>query len=64
MEFAQEQEFNKKMKEACDGIECLKKDIADLKKSEPCPECHSNVPFNSKYCPNCSVELDWTDTSK
>lgn len=55
-------EIGAKLKETCEGIDCLKKDIKKQELVE-CPECGKNsVPYKSSYCPDCGVKISsWTE---
>lgn len=52
---------SKKLEETCTGIDCLKKDLANINKNMDlveCPECHKKVvPPLSSYCPNCQAKM-------
>lgn len=45
----------------CKDMECLKKDIEELKKVEPCPECGKKIPSDSLHCPYCKAEFEQDD---
>lgn len=55
-----------KLEETCTGIECLKKDLANINKNMDlveCPECGNKVvPPLSSYCPSCSAKMySWSN---
>lgn len=55
-----------KLEETCTGIECLKKDLANISKNSDlseCPECGQRiVPQLASFCPNCSTKIGgWTE---
>lgn len=57
---------SKKLEETCTGIDCLKKDLANINKNMDlveCPECGKKiVPPLSSYCPNCNAKMySWTE---
>lgn len=51
-----------KLEETCTGIECLKKDLANINKNMDlveCDSCHVKaVPPLASYCPNCSAKIN------
>jgi len=51
-----------KLEETCTGIECLKKDLANINKNmdlAECDTCHVKaVPPLASYCPNCSAKIN------
>lgn len=51
-----------KLEETCTGIECLKKDLANINKNmdlAECDTCHVKaIPPLASYCPNCSVKIN------
>lgn len=51
-----------KLKETCDGIDCIKKDLKRFELTE-CPECNKIVvPARSSYCPECGSKIQkWYD---
>ena len=55
-----------KLEETCTGIDCLKKDLANMNKNfdlVECPECGQKVvPPLASFCPSCSAKMySWTD---
>ena len=52
---------SKKLEETCTGIDCLKKDLANINKNMDlveCPDCNKKiVPPLSSYCPNCNAKM-------
>lgn len=55
-------ELGIKLKETCDGIDCLKGDIKKFELVE-CPDCgQSKVPPRSSFCPECGSKIhSWTE---
>ncbi len=55
-------EMSAKLKEACDGIDCLKKDIKKFELFD-CPECgKTTIPNKASFCPDCGAKIhSWTE---
>ncbi len=53
----------KKLEETCTGIDCLKKDLANINKNMDLSECETCgnkvVPPFASYCPSCSAKQMW-----
>ncbi len=56
-------DVSKKLEETCTGIDCLKKDFANISKNMDLFECESCgekvVPAYASYCPKCSAKQKW-----
>ncbi len=54
---------SKKLEETCTGIDCLKKDFANISKNMDLFECENcgekAVPALASYCPKCSSKQKW-----
>jgi len=60
------EKVSSKLEETCTGIDCLKKDLANMNKNmefAECPDCGKKVvPPLSSYCPNCNAKINsWTE---
>ncbi len=54
-----EQNGNKsKLDTLCKDMECIKKDLEQLKKVEPCPSCEKKIPSDSLVCPYCKAQFE------
>ncbi len=57
-EMDEEEGSKAKITQLCIDMDCLKKDIEQLKKLEPCPSCERTIPSDSLVCPYCKAEFD------